>query len=120
LEEEMATHSSIFAWRNLWTEEPVGLQSTGLRRLGHDWATNTHTHTHTHAYKPEGICDGNWEARWETRKERINSEVWFEWNKFRALCIFFLNAFWEFPDYPVVRTLCFHCRGPRFHSWLGK
>ena len=29
LEEEMATHSSIFAWRILWTEEPGGLQSMG-------------------------------------------------------------------------------------------
>ena len=29
LEEEMATHSSILAWRDPWTEEPGGLQSTG-------------------------------------------------------------------------------------------
>ena len=34
----MATHSSILAWRIPWTEEPGGLQSMGLRRLGHDWA----------------------------------------------------------------------------------
>ena len=31
LEQEMATHSSILAWRILWTEEPGGLQSTGLQ-----------------------------------------------------------------------------------------
>ena len=37
LEKEMATHSSIFAWRIPWTEEPGGLQSTGLQRVGHDW-----------------------------------------------------------------------------------
>ena len=36
LEKEMATHSSIFAWRILWTEEPGGLQSMGLQRVGHD------------------------------------------------------------------------------------
>ena len=30
LEKGMATHSSILAWRNPWTEEPGGLQSTGL------------------------------------------------------------------------------------------
>ena len=30
LEEEMATHSSILAWKIPWTEEPSGLQSTGL------------------------------------------------------------------------------------------
>ena len=33
LEEEMATHSSILAWRILWTEEPCGLQSTGSQRV---------------------------------------------------------------------------------------
>ena len=35
LEKEMATHSSIFAWRTPWTEEPGGLQSMGLQRVGH-------------------------------------------------------------------------------------
>ena len=38
LEKEMATHSSIFAWRIPWMEEPGGLQSTGSQRVGHDWA----------------------------------------------------------------------------------
>ena len=33
LEEEMATHSCILAWRIPWTEEPGGLQSTGLQEL---------------------------------------------------------------------------------------
>ena len=36
LEKEMATHSSILAWRILWIEEPGRLQSTGLQRVGHD------------------------------------------------------------------------------------
>ena len=36
LEKEMATHPSILAWRIPWTEEPGGLQSTGLQRVGHD------------------------------------------------------------------------------------
>ena len=36
LEEEMATHSTILAWKIPWTEEPGGLQSMGLQRLGHD------------------------------------------------------------------------------------
>ena len=40
LEKEMATHSSILAWRIPWTEEPGGLQSTGSRRVGHNWATS--------------------------------------------------------------------------------
>ena len=36
LEEGMATHSSILAWRIPWTEKPGGLQFTGLQRVGHD------------------------------------------------------------------------------------
>ena len=38
LEEGMETHSSILVWRNLWTEEPGGLESTGPQRIRHDWA----------------------------------------------------------------------------------
>ena len=41
LEEGMATHSSILAWRIPWTEVPGGLQSMGSQRVGHDWATFT-------------------------------------------------------------------------------
>ena len=45
LEEEMATHSSIPAWRIPWTEEAGGLQSMGSQRVSHDRATK-HAHTH--------------------------------------------------------------------------
>ena len=36
LEKEMATHSSILAWRTPWMEEPGGLQSMGSQRVRHD------------------------------------------------------------------------------------
>ena len=36
LEKKMAPHSSILAWKTLWTREPGGLQSMGLQRVGHD------------------------------------------------------------------------------------
>ena len=36
LEKEMATHSSILAWRIPWTEEPGGLQTMRSQRVGHD------------------------------------------------------------------------------------
>ena len=36
LKEGMATHSSIFAWRIPWPEEPGGLWSTGSQRVGHN------------------------------------------------------------------------------------
>ena len=39
LEEGMATHSSIIAWRIPQTEEPGGLEFMGLQRVGQDWAT---------------------------------------------------------------------------------
>ena len=54
---EMATYSSIFAWKIPWMEKPVGLQSMGSQRVRHARAhahahthtcTRTHTHTHTH------------------------------------------------------------------------
>ena len=38
LEEEMATHSSVLGWRIPWTEEPGGLPSMGLHRVGHHWS----------------------------------------------------------------------------------
>ena len=40
LKKEMATHSSILAWRIPWTEEPGVLQSMGSQRVGQDWATS--------------------------------------------------------------------------------
>ena len=42
-EKEMATHSSILAWRIPWTGEPGGLQSRGSQKVRHDWATNTYS-----------------------------------------------------------------------------
>ena len=53
LEQEMETHSSILVWKNPLTEKLGRLQSLGLQRVGHSWATDrarayTHTHTHTH------------------------------------------------------------------------
>ena len=44
LEEGMATHSSILAWRIPWTEEPGGLQATRSQRVGHDWSDLACTH----------------------------------------------------------------------------
>ena len=40
LEEEMATHSSILAWKIAWTEKPGWLQSMGSQRVGHNWPTH--------------------------------------------------------------------------------
>ena len=42
LEKEMATHSSILAWKIPWTEEPLKLQSMESQRVGHNWMTSLH------------------------------------------------------------------------------
>ena len=42
LEEGIATHSSIFAWRIPWTEKPGGLQSIELQRVEHDLSDSMH------------------------------------------------------------------------------
>ena len=39
VEKEMATHSSLLAWKIPWTEEPGGLQLMGSQRVRHDWVT---------------------------------------------------------------------------------
>ena len=43
LEEGMVTHSSIPAWRILWTQEPGGLQSMGSQRVGHNCSDLAYT-----------------------------------------------------------------------------
>ena len=52
LEEEMATHSSTFAWKIPWTEEPGGLQSMESQRVGHDLVTELKAG----ARQPEKSC----------------------------------------------------------------
>ena len=48
------THSSTFAWKIPWTEEPSRLQSMGLLRVGGDWATSLSRFTLTH-----------WRRKWQ-------------------------------------------------------
>ena len=53
-EKAMAPHSSTLAWKILWMEEPGRLQSMGLWRVGHDWATSLSFFTfHFHALEKE-------------------------------------------------------------------
>ena len=42
--EEMETHSTILGWKIPGTEEPGGLQSMGLQRVGHNWNDLAHMH----------------------------------------------------------------------------
>ena len=54
LEKEMATHSSILAWRIPWTEEPGGLQFTGSQTVRHDWATSLSFPSHSVCFPRKG------------------------------------------------------------------
>ena len=56
LEMEMATHSSILAWEISYTEEPGGLPSMGLQRVGHNLTTKHQHWTMTQA--PQSQCSG--------------------------------------------------------------
>ena len=53
-EKAMVPHSSTLAWKIPWTEEPGRLQSMGLLRVGHDWATSLSLFTFTH-----------WRRKWQ-------------------------------------------------------
>ena len=64
LEKEMATHSSILAWRIPWIEEPGELQSTGSQRVGQDLETYSrcgqkHTHSHFNNLSKKGINESD-------------------------------------------------------------
>ena len=56
LEEEMATHSSILAWKIPWAEEPGSLQPVGPQGVGHNWVTE---HTYNMELKQSGIHNLN-------------------------------------------------------------
>ena len=74
MEEGMATHSNILAWRIPWTEEPGWLQSTGLQGVGHDWSDLACTHTYL-ILKPLENC-------WQCRKQlsqRANPKTILGW-----------------------------------------
>ena len=65
LEKEMATHSSILAWKIPWTEDPGGLQSMDPQRVQHDWATE-------HAYFGK------------SRRFTLMGRLWLSWCVFRT------------------------------------
>ena len=60
LEEAMATHSSILAWRVPWTEEPGALQSIGSHRVGHDLRDLALMHTIFKGYFPFIVITKYW------------------------------------------------------------
>ena len=79
LEREMATHSSILAWRIPWIEEPDGLQSLELQGVGHNWGSNAHK------------ISGDGKSEWVGRHERIVGEKkWLDHSKSPCLARVFI------------------------------
>ena len=78
LEEEMATHSSILSWRIPWTEESGRLQSMGLQRVGHNWATE-----HTHS-------SSNWSSLYSIPHVKVSISHYYQFYYIPAFCSLFL------------------------------
>ena len=102
-EKWMNTHSSILAWRIPWTKEPQRLQSMGLQRVSHDWATNTNTFTDLLDFKLSGA-----------KKDLQTVPIWFHnclnfnsYDKYLTLYHLYGFCFWANPNLcqPVVK--CF-------------
>ena len=130
----METHSSILAWKIPWTEEPLGLQSMGLQRVGHDWAHilsckylfpvySCFLFLLTVSFEKQNILILKWfyfsvfllcffPLVWTcdlvslsaTWRHWINQLVW-------SIITVILIFVWEFPGEPMVRTLRFTAKG---------
>ena len=74
MEEELATHSSVLAWRISQTEEPGRLQSKGLQGVEHDWATNTFTFQFHWSF----IFEGSYFTLLKTNNSFLSSVGYFQ------------------------------------------
>ena len=85
LEKGMATHSSILAGESPWTEEPGGLQSMGLQRVGHDWVTKHSTQSSkVKQIKLEMLVNWKMQVPWIEKREysgkaELEWEAWFDY-----------------------------------------
>ena len=100
LEKEMATHSSILAWRIPWSEEPGGLQSMGPQRFRHDWATSHHHQKSWQKGRWERFggfrhCRGlgNWSWKKKSSPSKDVSRVWWMGGWIDDLIGLFINDF---------------------------
>ena len=107
----MATHSSLLAWRIPGTEEPSGLPSMGLHRVGHHWSDLAAAAAAV--LSSEGIGVKDLSAEMQERDRVPETERYIgqgRWDKRRG-------ESWDFSGSPVVKTLHFHCKGYTFYHW---
>ena len=76
-EKEMATPSSIPAWRIPWMEEPGGWQSMGSQRVGHNWATNTFTFHYLKSKLGHPTVAENFRETQQTKNDVLNCRIVF-------------------------------------------
>ena len=90
LEDSMAAHSSILAWRITWTEEPGGLRSMGLQRVRCDWALK-----HTHSWFTM-LC-------WFQASSTV-IQLHIKKKKIHAFSIKVITEYWV--EFPVLYSMC--------------
>ena len=109
LEEGMATHSSVLAWRIPWTEDPGGLHSIGSQRIRHNWSNLAHFSIDAEKNFWQNltyIYDRNTPERWHRRNipQPNKGHLWKTWASLVA---------------QVVKNIL-QFRRPRFNPWVGK
>ena len=75
-EKVMAPHSSTFAWKILWTEEPGRLQSMGSGRVGHDWVTSLSLFTFTHWRRKRQLTPVFLPGESQGRRSLVGCRLW--------------------------------------------
>ena len=108
LEKEMATHSSILAWKIPWTEEPGGLQSMWLQRVGHDWDFTFTSQTGgqqdlIHLTTPDGLDNVGQEKPQHPASGSVNMRIYFLKKQF-IISLHFLNLCFPRPVAPLIGT----------------
>ena len=116
----MAPHSSTLSWKIPWTEEPGGLQSMGLIRVGHNWATSLSLFTFM-----------NWRRKWQPTPVFLTGEsqgwgslvacrLWGRTESDMTEATWQQQQQWEFPWWLRWQNICLQCRRPRFDPWVRK
>ena len=117
MEKEMATHSSILAWRIPWTEEPGRLRSMASQRVGHDWSDSARASGFAYSLSPPlflsefylcfkaliGVSPATYPPTSHLSFKCCNTETatWI----IPAFLSFFLSLYWIF--YNIASVLCF-------------
>ena len=101
----MAPHCSTLAWKIPWMEEPGGLQSMGLLRVGHDWVTSLSLFTFMHwrrKWQPTPVfLPGAW---WAAVYGVTQSQTQLKWLSSSSSSI---HCWWECKlGQPLWRTVC--------------